>query len=352
MTKFDRYKYQHQHQYKHKHQYQHQYFIIFGLLVIAAFVISLRVGRYPLSTHEIIAIIFGRVGDFNVSPMAQNVFLTLRLPRVVMALIAGAGLSLAGSVFQLVFKNPLASPDIIGAASGANLGAAIAIITFGQSVTAMAFSAFLGSTLVVFLVVILAQLTRGNNTVTFILAGIIIKSISDAFIMLLKFFADHESDLAAIEFWAMGSLSQITASRITAILPFFLTGFIGLIIIRRHIAILGLEDEESRALGVPVKYVRVIVLALGSLTVAAVICLTGLIAFVGLIAPHVARLALKRVSFSWCILSSLTGAFILLVADSLARGLTNFEIPISILTTFIGVPILLYFMHSRKAGKI
>ena len=331
-----------------KAQGQKKYFFIAGLLVIIAFFISLRVGRYPLSIGEIAAIFLG--GE--VSDIARNVFLTLRLPRTLMALLAGAGLGLAGSVFQLVFKNPLAAPDIIGAASGANLGAATAIILFGQSVAIMAFSAFVGSMSVVFLVVALAQRSRNSSTITYILAGIIMKAVSDAFIMIMKFFADPERELAAIEFWAMGSLSAITASRFIVIVPFFLLGFCGLIFARRHIVILGLEDDESRALGVPIKWVRIIVLGLASLTVASVLSLTGLIAFVGLIAPHVARLAIKRISFAWCMLSALIGAFILLVADSFARGLTTVEIPISILTTFIGVPILLYFMHSRKVGKI
>jgi len=330
-----------------------RHFVIWGLLVIAAFVISLRIGRFPISGADIFAVILG--GD--VSEMTRSVFLNLRLPRVLMALIAGAGLGLAGSVFQLVFKNPLAAPDIIGATSGANLGAALAVVLIGQSVAAMALSAFVGSLAVVFSVVMLAQITRGGGTgpsgaVTFILAGIVMKAVSDAFIMLMKFFADHENQLAAIEFWAMGSLSAITASRLAAVLPFFLFGFVGLIIARRHITVLGLDDDEGRSLGVPVRLVRLTVLALASLTVAAAVCLTGLIAFVGLIAPHVARLALKRVSFAWCALSALCGAFILLVADVLARGLSTVEIPISILTTFIGVPILLYFMHSRRAGRV
>ena len=327
---------------------QKKYFLITGLLVIAAFVVSLRVGRYPISVGEIAAIFLG--GE--VAELSRAVFLTLRLPRTVMALLAGAGLGLAGSVFQLVFKNPLASPDIIGAASGANLGAALAIVMFGQRFVIITASAFVGSMLVVFFVVMLAQMTRNNSTVTYILAGIIMKAISEAIIMIMRFFADPERELAAMEFWAMGSLSAITASRLTAILPFFLVGMIGLIIARRHIAILGLEDDESRALGVPVKRVRIIVLGFASLTVASVISLTGLILFIGLIAPHVARLALKRISFAWCTLSALVGAFILLVADTLARSIAQVEIPISILTTFIGVPILLYFMQNRKAGKI
>ena len=327
---------------------QKKCFILTGLLVVIAFTVSLRVGRYPLSLGDITAVIFG--GD--VQPLSRAVFLTLRFPRTLMALLAGAGLGLAGSVFQLVFKNPLASPDIVGAASGANLGAALAIVVFGQTASLMAFSAFLGCMLVVFLVIALAKLSRNNSTVTFILAGIIMKAVSDALIMILKFFADPERELAAIEYWAMGSLGVITSAKVFAIMPFFLAGFAGLVLMRRHITVLGLEDDESRALGMRVKHVRVAVLAFASLTVASIICQTGLIVFIGLIAPHVARLALKRISFAWCLLSAMTGALIMLIADCLARSLSGFEIPISILTTFIGVPVLLYFMVSRKAGKI
>jgi iron complex transport system permease protein len=301
-----------------------------------------------MTAQEIIAIIVG--GE--VSDMTRNVFLNLRLPRTIMALIAGAGLGMTGSVFQTIFKNPLAAPDIIGVTSGANLGAALAIILLGQAAAIMATFAFIGGMLALMMVVAMAKISRNPNTVTIILCGIVMRAIADALIMILKFFADPERELAAIEFWAMGSLSSITASKLTATLPFFLFGFIGLILMRRQIKMLNLEDDESKTLGVRLKLVRTIVLGLAALTVAAIISQTGLIAFTGLIAPHAARLALKRTNFSWCVLSAIMGAFILLVSDTIARSIATVEIPISIPTTLIGVPILLYFMWSRKAGKV
>ena len=327
---------------------QIRFITITGILVIIAFIISLRVGRYPINSSEIIAIITG--GE--VSKMTRRVFLNLRLPRTMMALIAGAGLGMAGSVFQLIFKNPLAAPDIVGVTSGANLGAAIAIILFGNIAIYMAPFAFLGGMLALMLVVAMAKISRNPNTVTIILCGIIMKAISDAFIMILKFFADPERELAAIEYWAMGSFGNITASKLTAVIPFFLLGFIGLILMRRQIKMLSLEDDESKTLGVRLKIIRTIILGLSALTVASIISQTGLIAFAGLIAPHAARLALKRTNFSWCILSALMGAFILLVSDTVARSIATVEIPISIPTTLIGVPILLYFMWSRKVGRV
>ena len=327
---------------------QRKYIIITGLLTAAAFIISLLVGRYSLSVGQIAVILAGGGSG----SMSRAVFMNLRLPRTVMALLAGAGLGMAGSVFQLVFKNPLAAPDIVGVSSGANLGAAAAVVLFGTGAAIMATAAFLGGMLVLLLVIAVAKLSRNSSTVTYILAGIIMKAVSDALIMTLKYFADPERELAAIEYWAMGSLSGITASKLIAVTPFFLVGFIGLILMRRHITLLGLEDDESRTLGVRLKLIRVTTLGLSALTVASIISQTGLIAFTGLIAPHAARLALKRISFSWCLLSSLMGALILLISDCLARGIASVEIPVSIPTTLIGVPVLLYFMWSRKAGRV
>jgi len=327
---------------------QKRYFIATGLLVLAAFVASLMVGRYSLSPGAIAAILLEGDAD----PMSRAVLLNLRLPRTAMALLAGAGLGMAGSVFQLVFRNPLAAPDIVGVTSGANLGAAAAVVVLGTGAALLASAAFLGGMLVLLLVVAVARLSRNPSTVTYILSGIIMKAVSDAFIMTLKYFADPESQLAAIEYWAMGSLGGITASKLAAVAPFFFVGFVGLILMRRQILLLGLEEDESRALGVRVKVVRNVVLGLSALTVASVISQTGLIAFTGLIAPHAARLALKRVSFAWCVLSSMAGALILLVSDCLARSVAAAEIPVSIPTTLIGVPVLLFFMWSRKAGRV
>ncbi|MCL2702819.1 MAG: iron ABC transporter permease [Defluviitaleaceae bacterium] len=321
-----------------------KYFVITGLLVALAFVLSLRVGRYPLSARDILMILTGS----EISGLSRGVFFTLRLPRTVMALMVGAGLGLAGSVFQLIFKNPLASPDIIGVSSGANLGAALAIVFFGQSAALMAASAFGFAMLAVALVAALSRLGRFGGAVSYILFGIIIKAVCESVIMILKFFADPERELAAMEFWAMGSLGNITASKLAAVAPFFLIGFAGLVIMRRHIMLLGLEDDESRSLGARVKLIRTLVLGAAALTVASVISMTGLVVFVGLNAPHAARLMIKRVSFAWMVLSAMIGALILLVSDCFARGISGVEIPVSIPTTFIGVPVLLVFMLKRQ----
>lgn len=316
------------------------YYTVAAIILVAAFVISIAVGKYPITINEIIHIIMGK----EVDPMTKNVFYTLRLSRTIMALIAGIGLSVSGSVYQTVFKNPLATPDIIGVSSGANLGAAIAISFLAGGTTTIAISAFLGGIIAVSLALFLTRISKNKGISTFVLAGIVIGSLSQGLIMMIKFFADPERQLAAIEFWSMGSFASITSDKLISILPFFIVGIIGLILLRWQINILSLSDEEGKSLGVRVGLVRVGVMLCATLVVASIVSITGLITFIGLVAPHLARMILKKNDTGTMILSGLIGASLLLIADTLARSLGSSEIPISILTTFIGAPFLAYLM--------
>lgn len=314
--------------------------VITAIILMA--VISMCVGKYPLEPGQIFDMLTGR-GE--VPDMSRRVFFTLRLPRTVMGILAGAGLGMAGSVYQIIFKNPLASPDIIGIAGGANLGAAAAIVLVSSSgMVSIAAGAFWGGLLAVGCVMLLVRATGSRATVTYVLAGIVINAVSKACIMGLKYFADPENQLAAIEYWEMGTLGNTTASKVGSILPMFILGFAGVLLLRRQIELMSLGDDECRALGVRLRPVRVAVLVFSTLMVASVISVTGLISFAGLIAPHTARLMLRRNNASTICMSGLMGALVVLSADILARVLYSAELPISILTTAIGVPILLYFL--------
>lgn len=319
-------------------------FAVITAAVITAAVVSVCVGKYTITTADIQAILKGE----QVQEMTRNVFTTLRLPRTVMALIAGVGLGIAGSVYQIIFKNPLASPDIIGIAGGANLGAAVAIVSVSTSgMIAIAAGAFWGGLIAVVCVMLLVKATRSRSTSTYVLAGIVINAISKAVIMALKYFADPENELAAMEYWEMGTFGNTTLSKLLSILPMFLVGLAGILLLRRQIELMSLSDNECRALGVRLRPVRAAVLALSTLMVGSIISVTGLISFAGLIAPHTARLMLRRNDSTTIIMSGLVGAFVVLTADILARVLYSAELPISILTTVIGVPILIYFLCAR-----
>lgn len=323
-------------------------FAITASVLVLAAAVSVCVGKYPISPGEILAILTGGEVEGNTA----KVFYTLRLSRTAMAALSGMGLGLAGSVYQSVFKNPLASPDIVGISSGANLGAAVAIAAVGSAVTSVAAGAFLGGLVAVVLVVLVVQATGSPSTSTYVLSGIIISSVAQAVIMLLKYFADSESQLAAMEYWTMGSLAAVTASKVLSVLPFWLVGFVGLLLLRRQIQLLSLSEEECRALGVRLRQVRWTVLGLSTLLVSSVICVTGLISFAGLIAPHIAALMIRRRDGHAMVLSALVGGAVLLIADILARSLHSAELPISILTTLIGVPILVWFMYARKERRV
>ena len=319
-------------------------FAVITAAVITAAVVSVCVGKYTITTADIQAILKGEP----VQEMTRKVFTTLRLPRTVMALIAGVGLGIAGSVYQILFKNPLASPDIIGIAGGANLGAAVAIVSVSTSgMIAIAAGAFWGGLIAVVCVMLLVKATRSRSTSTYVLAGIVINAISKAVIMALKYFADPENELAAMEYWEMGTFGNTTLSKLLSILPMFLIGLAGILLLRRQIELMSLSDNECRALGVRLRPVRAAVLALSTLMVGSIISVTGLISFAGLIAPHTARLMLRRNDSTTIIMSGLVGAFVVLTADILARVLYSAELPISILTTVIGVPILIYFLCAR-----
>ena len=319
-------------------------FIAIFLLLVVAVLISICIGKYPISTGEIWDIVMGKPID----PLTRNVFLTLRLPRTLMALLAGYGLSVAGSVYQTIFKNPLASPDIVGVSSGASMGAAFAIVFLNGGTAAIAFSAFAGGVLTVLFLLGLVGIPNNKSIATYVLSGIVINAFTQAVIMILKFFADPERQLASIEFWTMGSFGGITDDKIKAIIPFYLVGLLGLIVLRWQITLLSLSDDEGKTLGVRVQYLRCGVLLCATLVVASTVSITGLISFVGLIAPHIGRLLLQRNNFKTTVFSGLVGAFILVAADCLARSISSSEIPISIMTSMIGAPFLAYLMSRGK----
>lgn len=319
--------------------------IICLCLAAAAFFVSLCVGRYPVELGQIGKMIAGQ----DVDPMAEKVFFTLRLPRTIMAFLAGAGLSISGSIYQSIFRNELAAPDLIGVSSGAAAGAAFSIVCLGSGAAGAAGGAFAGGILAVGAAVFLAGLTKKRSAADFILAGIAVKALADGLLMTMKYLADPERQLATIDYWTMGSFANVTQEKLLTVIPLLAVSFLGLVLLRWQINLLMLEDNEARMLGVSVHLTRCIVLALTTLLAGAIISVTGSIAFIGLIAPHIARLLLRRNGFSTALLGGVIGGFIILMADILARSAGGSEIPVSILTSAVGVPVLLWLLCRREA---
>ena len=304
-----------------------------AVLLIALAAASLFVGKYPLSPDKLLA------GD----EMQWRVFWTLRCSRTVVGVIGGFALGAAGFVYQTVFRNPLASPDIIGVSSGASAGAAAGIL-FLSGAAAVTLSAFAGALLAVVLALTLSALDKSNRNSTIVLAGIAVHSIAQTALMCLKLTADPERELASIEYWIMGSLNGISVYSIGGNMLLCLICLAALFLLHRQVLMLSAEEGEARMLGVNVGKLRLIVLLIATLVVAGVVSLTGLISFIGLLAPHGARLITKHNRISTMLLSGLLGGVLLCGADILARSAAATELPVSIFTSLLGAPFLIFLI--------
>ncbi len=313
-------------------------------VMVILFAISLTAGKYPISAGRIICIITGKA-DASVT----RVFYYLRLPRCLMTFFVGAALGISGSVYQTIFRNPLASPDLIGVSAGANLGSAAAIVIFsGAGFYFVIVSSFAGGICAAGAVLFMAKCLRSRSTSTYILAGIMINAVCAAALMALKYFADSENELSAIEFWEMGSFGSVTLVKFLYILPVFFAGICGILLLSRQIVMLSLGDDEARSLGVRIKSIRTSVLLINTLLTSAAVCATGLISFVGLTAPHISGLLIKRNGMNRIVLAGIVGAILVSTADMLVRLLPVAEFPVSIITTAVGIPFLAAFLIKKE----
>lgn len=324
--------------------------VLAAILAVIA-VVSFQLGRYEVSAAQVVRILVGQVFPIERTWTAEMeaVVARIRLPRVALAGMVGCSLSAAGAAYQGVFQNPMASPDILGASGGAALGAALAILMGGSSrmILLAAFAASLCAVGVVFLV---ARLAQGPKTVNLILSGIMIGSLLTAGISYIKLVADPTDELPQITYWLMGSLAG--ATRADAAFAFFpmALGLVPLVLARWRINLLALGDEEARALGVNAGRLRALIIACATLATAASVSVSGMIGWVGLVVPHLCR---KLVGSDYRRLlpaSLLAGAAFLLIVDDLSRTLLPVEIPIGILTAFIGAPFFLYLLVRRERG--
>ena len=316
-----------------------KYYCAAGVIILIALAVaSLFVGKYPLSLEKLLA------GD----DMQWRVFLTLRLSRTVVGAIGGFALGVAGFVYQTVFRNPLASPDIIGVSSGASAGAAAGIL-FLSGAASVTVSAFAGALLAVVFALALSSLDRSGRNSTIVLAGIAVHSLAQTALMCLKLTADPERELASIEYWIMGSLNGISVYSIGGNLLLCVFCMAVLFLLHRQVILLSAEEGEARMLGVNVGALRLAVLLVATLVVASVVSLSGLISFVGLLAPHGARLLTKDNRIGTMFLSGLLGGILLCGADILARSAAATELPVSIFTSILGAPFLIFLIvRGRK----
>jgi iron complex transport system permease protein len=313
-----------------------------AVALLGGMLLSFALGRYPISPKETIGIMLSKIipiEPFWTERMAIVLF-NVRLPRILLACLVGCCLSSAGAAYQGIFQNPMAAPDILGASSGAAFGAALAILS-GASTRMVSLSAFFFSLLTVALVWLLSQRARGKKILGLVLAGIMVSSLFSAGTSFIKLVADPTNQLPAITYWLMGSLSGAKMSDISfAIFP-MLVGLTPLYLLRWRINILSLGDDEARTMGVNVGRLRLIVITCATLVTSSAVAVSGTIGWVGLVIPHLSRKLVGNNFRHLMPATMLFGALFMLLVDNISRNLFAVEIPIGILTAFIGAPFFL-----------
>lgn len=313
--------------------------------LLALFLLSFVMGRYGVPLGQVVRILLSGVlplGQTWTDNMAIAV-LNVRLPRILLACLVGCGLSAAGTGYQTVFQNPMAAPDILGASSGACFGAALAIMT-GQSAVMITVFAFLTSLLSVALVYLVGNHTWGNRVVNLLLAGIMVGSLFSACTSYIKLVADPTNQLPQITYWLMGSLSGTRMGTVRFAAVCMAVGLVPLLLLRWRMNLLTLSPDEARAMGVHTDRLRLAVILSSTVLTAAAVSVSGMIGWVGLVIPHLSRRIVGSDCRRLMPMSCLFGAAFLLLVDNMARCLTATEIPIGILTAFVGAPFFIYLM--------
>ncbi|MBQ8333464.1 MAG: iron ABC transporter permease [Clostridia bacterium] len=305
------------------------------------------IGRISITPAQIIdAIVLLFTGEGDVPMTVQMTLWNVRLPRILLALLTGAGLSVSGCAFQSLFANPLATPDTLGVASGASFGAALGIL-MGFSLVGIQMTSFFFGAAAVLLTWISAS-GRGRGLSSVVLAGIMIGSLFSALVSLVKFTADSETQLPAITYWLMGSLDGTGYENLLYGAPPILIGIAILFLIRWRMNLLPLTEDEIRSSGVNILALRGVTVICATMVTASCVSMCGQVGWVGLLVPHICRMLFGSNHLALVPASVSIGAAFMVIVDTVARSASAAEIPISILTAIIGAPFFIILM--RKSG--
>ena len=328
-------------------------FLILAAAFVLIFLISLILGRYRVGLSEIVQVVWSKMPWSGVratwDSAVENVLFEIRFPRVIAASFIGAALSLAGICYQGMFRNPIVSPDVLGASTGAGFGASLAIVmSAGYMAICMTSFAFgLGAVLIAYLV---SRLSKGDETLALILGGMVISSLFNAGSSFVKLVADTQEQLPEITYWLMGSLSSIRPENVSFLILPMLAGMVPLFLLRWRLNLLTVQEESAKSMGINLTRLRLIVILCATLLTAVSVSVSGMIGWVGLVIPHFCRMIFGYDYRRLIPAAALFGAAFLLAVDNVARLATTQEIPLGILPSLIGAPIFLYLLVKR-GGK-
>ncbi|MBR2539262.1 MAG: iron ABC transporter permease [Mogibacterium sp.] len=322
---------------------------VLAVVMLAAILICLCVGKYSISPADCMRILFGKIVSAEPSwdAMDEKMLIGVRLPRTMAAVIVGAALALSGAVYQGIFKNPLVSPDFLGVSSGACVGAAIAIL-MSMSSGFVQICAFLGGIIAVFLTVFIPRLMRSDSNIMLVLAGIIVGGAMSSILGFIKYIADPETELAAITYWQLGSFAYVDNKAVLGILPLTIIAAAVLLVMSWWINILSLGEQEARTLGANVPLLRGICIVCSTVLTAGAVCISGTIGWVGLVVPHFGRMMAGSDNRVLLPASCLIGGIFMLLVDTVTRIIGPAEMPVSILTGLIGAPFFAWLLYRQR----
>lgn len=321
------------------------YFLAIAVLAVAV-LMSLSWGQFPVPIRGVWLSLWQQ----NPDEVQNNIIINLRLPRIIAAVLVGAALSVAGTVYQGIFRNPLVSPDLLGVSSGACVGAAGAIL-LGAGIWGIQSAAFAGGLAAVAVTLMISGLVGRNSAIVLVLAGVVVSGFTASLLGLVKYLADPETELAEIVYWQLGSLAKSEYGNLKITAPVMLAATTVLYTLRWRINVLSLGDKEAALAGADVMRERMLMVVCATLLTASAVCLSGTIGWLGLVVPHLARMIGGDNNLRTLPLAALAGALLLVSADMLARNLLyNQEIPLGIITGFVGAPFFAWMLVHRKAA--
>ncbi|PHS70707.1 MAG: ABC transporter permease [Methylophaga sp.] len=323
------------------------FFLIAITLLIIVTITALTLGRYYIQPSHVIGILFENLALHNtagVNDIERRVVELIRLPRVLLSLVAGAGLGMAGAALQSLFRNPLVGPDILGISPGAAFGGALAIMLFGTSVATVT-GAFIFGLLAIVVVIVVAKSGVGTTTLTLVLSGVVVGAFFSALVSLVIFMADVESELPSILYWLLGSFASANFNKLLLMSVTVVVGGLVLFGLRYTLNVLTLGDQEAASLGINVVRIRWLTLAAVTIIVAASVAVAGVIGWIGLIVPHIARMFVGPDHKYLLTAAALIGAIALILVDTICRSLTAAEIPLSIVTAIAGAPVFILVLR-------
>lgn len=325
--------------------------LLLSLACLAIIAFSLTIGRYSISLKELWSLFFEGHPDKHLQ--AKIVVFNIRLPRILAAFLVGGSLSLTGAAYQGIFRNPMVSPSILGVSAGAGFGAALAILlslgTFW--IQSLSFLFGVGAVLIVYLIS-LSVGKKFDRYLTLILSGMIVGTVFGALTSILKYIADPNNALPSIVYWLMGGLSDIEMKDLKYIALISFPALVILSLSGWKLDMLSFGDDEAKSMGIPVERLRLLIITVATLVTAVAVSISGIIGWVGLLVPHIARMLIGPKNAVLLPASFLIGACFLIIVDDFSRCVSAMEIPLGITTSLIGAPFFIFILMKTGKSKI